>query len=746
MLTADELLAAIEAKIGHPATVHEILKELKLPGSQRTTLRRRLAKLVERGELIKIRGRRYGLPERMDLVTGRVHVHPKGFGFVKSEDSSNDRKKDLYISGSNLNQAMHGDRVVARIERRDLSRAEGRIVRVLDRGSRGLVGRYEPNATGFGYVMPFDRRFLMDVHIAKGDAGIAVAGDMVEVEITTFPTQTRSPVGRVIRVLGKIEDEGVDTQLILKKYGIPDAHDEEAIDEAARLGVKVRRSDLRGRTDFRDLLTVTIDGASARDFDDAITLSRCDNGNFWLGVHIADVSHYVVEGSALDRAAYLRSTSVYFPDRAVHMFPPELSTGLCSLKPKVDRLVQSCLMEIDAAGEVKRYEIHDGIICSNERMTYSDVDAILTQNKSAVRKKYADLVSMFGTMEELFLVLQGRRARRGSIDFDLPAARFEFNEAGDVLAIVPEERTLSHRLIEEFMLVANETVARELNEQDIPTLYRVHESPDPLKVEEFERFVTSLGYNLAVGTASVTPGHFQRLLKRVEGRPEQKPITSLMLRAMQQARYDQVNRGHFGLAAKFYAHFTSPIRRYPDLIVHRALRAGRQSKLTDRQRRTLSETLPDAAQCTSERERRAEEAERELIQWKKVQFMEDKVGDEFTGHITGVTAFGLFIELTEQFVEGLVHISSMADDYYRFVDTEYLLKGENYGKVFRLGDVVNVQLVRVDKAHRQLELGLVDVLRSVRKSPDGRGVRKRQINRKHRSSRAESSRTRKRRR
>ena len=724
MLTPNELLEAIEAKISHPATVQEILKSLKLPGSQRATLCRRLAKLVERGDLIKIRDQRYGVPERMHLLTGRVHVHPKGFGFVKPEDSTSDIGSDLFIAGSNLNQAMHGDRVVARVEHGGaLSRTEGRIVRVLERSATGLVGRYEPNTAGFGYVIPFDRRFLMDVHIASGNAGNAEAGDMVEVEITTFPTQTRSPVGRVIRVMGQIEEEGVDTQLVLKKYGIPDAHDQEVVDEALRLGDKVRPRDRRGRTDFRDLVTVTIDGVSARDFDDAITIDRLGNGNYWLGVHIADVSHYVAEGSALDRSAYTRSTSVYFPDRAVHMFPAALSTGLCSLKPKVDRLVQSCLMEIDSAGEVKRYEIHDGVICSNEQMTYGDVDAILTQKNSDVRKKYAGLVCLFEIMEELFHVLRRRRTVRGAIDFDLPAARFELDEVGAVKAIVPEERTLAHRLIEEFMLVANETVAAELEGRGIPTLYRVHEPPDPLKVEEFEGFVTSLGYSLGAGAGSVSPGHFQRLLERLKSQPEQRPITSLMLRAMQQARYDPVNKGHFGLAAPFYAHFTSPIRRYPDLIVHRSLRAGTRGKLTDGQRRTWCELFPEAARCTSDRERRAEDAERELIQWKKVRFMSDKIGDEFTGHITGVTAFGLFVELTEQFVEGLVHISSMADDYYRFVESQYLLKGENSGKIYRLGDLVHVQLVRIDKDHRQLELGLTDVLRSVRDAVDGRNVR-----------------------
>lgn len=731
MLTADELLDAIRQKLDHPATLREFLRHLKLPSEQRATLRRRLAVLVDRGDLIRIRGNRYGLPDRMHLITGQVYVHPRGFGFVKPDHAVKEMTTDLYIAGSNLNQAMHGDRVVARVEcRSGPTRAEGRIVRILERAAAGLVGRYESDDAGFGYVVPFDRHLVMDLHIPPSDRANAVSGDMVDVEITRFPTPTRHPVGRVTEVLGRIDDPDVDTQLILRKYRIPDAHTPEAVEEARRLGCEVDPRDRRGRTDFRELTTVTIDGETARDFDDAITLDRLANGHFWLGVHIADVSHYVIEGSALDRAAYERATSVYFPDRAVHMFPADLSTGLCSLNPNVDRLVQSCLMEIDTRGVVVRHEIHDGIIQSDARMTYTDVDAILNHDVDSARVTFSTFVPLFNLMADLFRVLQGRRKRRGSVDFDLPAARFQLDDEGEIEAIVPDVRTMAHRLIEEFMLVANETVAADLSGRSVPVLYRVHEQPDPLKVEEFKAFISPLGYSFSAPTNAVTPRHFQRLLERLKGKPEERPVAALMLRTMQQARYDPANQGHFGLAAPAYTHFTSPIRRYPDLVVHRALRAAHRGTLSSERRRNWTEKLPDTARHTSDRERRAEEAERELVQWKKVRFMADKVGDEFSGYVTGVTAFGLFVELVEQFVEGLVHISSMADDYYRFVEREHLLRGENSTKVYRLGDLVRVQLVRVDRDHRRLELGLTEILESVRLGEPGRkpGLRRQMKN------------------
>ena len=717
MLTPEQVLEVIRSKVDHPATVRELMQRLRLPREQRVTLRRRLATLVETGALIKVRGNRYGLPDRMHLVTGRVQVNPRGFGFVTPDHAIAGVTGDLYIAGTNLNQAMHGDRVVARVEHhREPERAEGRIVRILERAAERLVGRYEIDDSGLAYVVPFDRRLTMDVHVRPGDGGDAASGDMVSIELTRWPTPNRSPVGRVTEVLGDIESPGVDTLLIIRKYGLPDEHGPDAVSEARRLGREVRPRDIKGRHDFRSQPTVTIDGESARDFDDAVTLERLPNGNLWLGVHIADVSHYVAEGGALDAAALDRGTSVYFPDRAVHMFPEDLATGLCSLRPHVDRLVQSCLMEIDPRGEVQRYELHDGVINSNARMTYSDVNAILSDRNQVIRAKYAELVPLFELTAQLFDSLNSRRTRRGSIDFDLPKAELLMDDQGRVEAVVAAERNLAHRIIEEFMLVANETVAQHLEDHDAPALYRVHESPDPKKVAEFEDFISSLGFSLGAPADHVTPLHFQRLLRRLREKPEERPVAFLMLRTMQQARYDAASLGHFGLATKTYTHFTSPIRRYPDLVVHRALRELRTGALDSERRRLRLEAVPEVARHTSEMERRAEGAEREIVQWKKIRFMTDKVGDEFTGYVTGVTAFGLFIELVEHFVEGLVHISSMADDYYRYFERQHSLRGENAKKTYRLGDLVRVQLVQVDREHRQLELALVDILETVRRT------------------------------
>ena len=722
MLSPDELLDTIRRQVDHPATVRDLMERLGWPSSQRATLRRRLAALVERGELIRIRGNRYGLPDRMDLVTGRVQVHPRGFGFVTPDHPAEGIAGDVYIAGTNLNQAMHGDRVVVRVERRsDRGRAEGRILRIVERAAAQLVGRYDAD----GYVVPLDRRLPMDVQIPGGERGGASAGDLVVAELTRYPTPTRSPAGRVVEVLGTLDTPGVDVRVVLRAHGIPDAHDPQAVDEAQRLGDKLRPADRRGRTDFRHLITVTIDGESARDFDDAITLETLGGGNVRLGVHIADVSHYVAEGSALDRDACRRGTSVYFPDRAVHMFPPELATGLCSLKPRLDRLVQSCVMEIDGAGDVVRYEIHDGIIHSNARMTYTDVDAVLSDPASAAAEKYADLAPFFDALGALAAILTERRRRRGAIDFDVPVARFRRDDAGRVEAIVADQRTTAHRIIEEFMLIANETVAEHLVRQEMPALFRVHERPDAAKVEAFEEFATSLGYSLAASPDAIAPGHFQRLLERLRGRPEERPVARLMLRTMRLARYEPDNLGHFGLAAPSYTHFTSPIRRYPDLVVHRAVRASRRPTLSAERTRRWSEDLPDLARRTSELERRAEEAERELVHWQMVRFMADKVGEEFTAYVVGVTAFGLFVELVEQFVEGLVHVSSMADDYYHYVERQHLWQGESTGKIYRLGDRVRVQLVRVDTEHRQLDLALTDILDAVRRSRDGRSSRSR---------------------
>ena len=721
MLSREQVLRLIRDKVHHPATARELLQALRIPRQERQAFRRLLKALVTDGELLQIRGNRFGLADRMDVVVGRLQMHHAGYGFVVADG----RDADVYIAPPNVKEALHGDRVVARIERhRGEDRAEGRIIRILERANSTLVGRFDADGAGLNFVVPFDRRVLADVQIPPEETRDAEPGAMVVVELTRWPTPTRPPLGRIVEVLGNIDQPGVDTRIIIRKHALPDEHGEEAVAEAKRLGATVKPRDLAERTDFRPLVTVTIDGEHARDFDDAITLEKLPNGHYWLGVHIADVAHYVEEGSALDAEAFERGTSVYFPERAIHMFPAELATGLCSLNPKVDRLVQSCLMEVSRSGDVVRAECHDGVINSNERMTYTAVNAILTDRDPATMKRYAELVPFFEMMHELFQILNARRRRRGSVDFDLPEPEVLMDEAGLIENIVVAERNVAHRLIEEFMLLANETVAHYLDETGGPGLYRVHEDPDPLKVEQFEEFISGFGHSLGAPLNALRPRHFQRLVEKIRGTPEEKPVAFLMLKTMQKARYAPENLGHFGLAASSYTHFTSPIRRYPDLVVHRLLRAHRHQEIDETRREEIDDDLPETARHTSERERRADDAERELLQWRKVRFMADKVGDEFDGYITGVAAFGLFIELVDHFVEGLVHISSMADDYYRYLESSHTLRGENTHKVYRLGDKVHVQVIRVDLERRQIDLGLTEILDAVREGEDRRGPRR----------------------
>ena len=722
MPSPEQILTFFKERVAHPTTARELARQLRVPRDERVAFKRDLKRLVVSGQLAQVRGNRFALPDTDNLVAGRLQTNPGGFGFVVPDDGEPRDGADIYIAAANLSEAMHGDRVLVRVERQTPRGLEGRIVRIIERAHDTIVGRFEIDSAGLAYVVPFDRRITADIQVPTGQRGAAEPNDMVVVQITRWPTATRGPVGRIVEALGNIDEPGVDTQIIIRKHNIPDAHSDEAVQEARRLGSSVKPSDIRGRTDFRPMTTVTIDGEHARDFDDAITLDKLPSGNYWLGVHIADVSHYVAEGSALDEEAYERGTSVYFTERAVHMFPSELATGLCSLNPQVDRLVQSCLMEVDRRGHVVRYEMHDGVINSDARMTYTAVNAILTDRDPKTMAEYEALVPLFEQMRELFETLNARRRRRGSIDFDLPETEVILSEYGEIEAIVPAERNIAHRLIEEFMLLANETVAGHLVEHGVPSLHRVHEAPDVKKVAEFEAFIEPLGYGLGTTGRSVTSKNFQKLIDRIRGTPEERPIAAIMLRTMQKARYDAVSLGHFGLAAEHYTHFTSPIRRYPDLVVHRTLRESRRASMTDARREELQDDLPEIAKHTSDMERRADDAERELLQWKKVRFMADKVGDEYEGYITGVAPFGLFIELVEHFVEGLVHISSMADDYYRYGEQQHVLRGENTKKVYRLGDKVRVQVVRVDMERRQVELGLVDILDTVRRDEGRRGA------------------------
>jgi len=692
------------AEEGKPVSVRELVKRLRLDAASRRDLKGVLRRLIEEGALVKIRGARVGLPSRMNLVVGRLTCNPAGYGFVVPE-KRREGQGDIYVSAVNLKEALHGDRVVARVERTTPKGAEGRIIRVLERGLKRIVGRYQEEGRFGGHVVPFDRRVLHELFVPPGDSAGAKPGEMVSAEMTRPPTATRNPSGRVLEVLGRLEDPGVDLKVVMAKHGLPDAFPPEVEAEASLVPMEVSREDLRDRADFRRWPTVTVDPETARDHDDAISLDRLPGGHWRLGVHIADVAHYVREGSQLDQEAYLRGTSVYFPDRVVPMLPHALSSNICSLVEGEDRLTQTVILELDARGKVKKAEFHDGVIKSAARLTYQQAQAIV-DGDAALRGRFAALVPMIEGMDELARIMRKRRYERGSLDFDLPEPKLVLGASGEITGIVATERLDSMRVIEEFMLAANEAVAERLSRADIPALYRVHETPDPQRVEEFAELVASFGYSVPASLQAIRPEDFQLVLRQIEGKPEEKLISYLLLRTMKLARYHEENLGHFGLAAEMYAHFTSPIRRYPDLVVHRALRALRQGA----DHGHIREALPEMGRHLSEMERRADEAERELTEWKKVRFMADKLGEVFRGYITGVQAFGLFVELDEIYVQGLVHVSSMTDDYYVFNEKAHSLKGENTRKVYRLGDKVEVQVVRVDLERRQVDFALVDVL------------------------------------
>jgi ribonuclease R len=709
----DLTASVLELLAGHgkPMGVRDIVRRLGLDAEGRRALNAALRRLIADGALVKIHGARVGLPDRMNLVVGRLSANAGGFGFVvpdKPAGAPRSREGDVYVSSVNMKEALHGDRVVARVERHTPKGAEGRIIRVLERAQQRIVGRFEEDGRFGGHVIPFDKRVLHEIFIPPGDEAGARPGDMVLAEITRPPTATRNPSGHVLQVLGRVEDPGTDLKVIMAKYGLPDAFPPEVDAEAERVSKMVRPADIAGRTDFRDWDTVTVDPETARDHDDAISLDRLPGGGWKLAVHIADVAHYVRPGSALDQEAYLRGTSVYFPDRVVPMLPHALSSGICSLVENQDRLTQTVVLELDARARVRKAEFHDGVIKSRARMTYQQVQRIV-DGDAELRRQFAPLVSLFERMDELAKLMRQRRYERGSLDFDLPEPKLVLDELGQMTGIVAHARLDSMRSIEEFMLAANEAVAEKLSRVGTPALYRIHEQPDPERVEEFAELVSSFGYRLPAKLEEISPKDFQAILRQVEGKPEERLISYLLLRTMRLARYHEENLGHFGLATDMYAHFTSPIRRYPDLVVHRSLRALRQGHGAD-VLRALPAALAEMATHLSDMERRATDAERELIEWKKVRFMADKLGEAFSGYVTGVQAFGLFVELDEIYVQGLVHVSSMTDDYYRFDERAHMLKGENTGNVYRLGDRVKVQVAAVKLEERKIDFALVDVL------------------------------------
>ena len=851
MLSESSILRHIGRQPKKTAGYKQLLRELGVKGDGRRELSERLQALVKKGELFQVDSDRYAIPQAAsgrNTFVGRLSMHRDGFGFVIPDASSLDADLkarlagDVFIPPPSVGSAMHGDRVLVEIVAfRDEGRAEGRIIRSVSRAHPTVVGIFHYGHRQ-NYVKPIDEKIAQEIIIPPGmenpqspvssvppvvDLGVDSSGQppralqkkmsadrvignqaaqhtdvqdlegvVVDVELTDWPSATQNPRGRVVEILGQEDDFGVDVEIMIRKFHLPHHFPPQVIEEAQAIEPIIPAQELSHRRDYRALPIVTIDGETARDFDDAVHVRQLESGNYELQVHIADVAQYVTRDSPLDQEARLRGTSVYFPDRAVPMLPLELSTDICSLRPQVDRLVLSCTMEIDHQGEIVSYEINEGVIRSAERMTYTAVDAVI-EGDQATRTRYAAQVEHFEHMRALAMILNRKRERRGSIDFDLPEPVIEFDEFGLMKSITRSERNIAHRLIEEFMLSANESVAHYLENKRIASLYRIHEKPDAKRVYDFEVLAATFGYSLGVGAlpihrvqmktdrraahgtgkrvreievpkeVHITPRMYQKLTVKIAGKPEERILSYLMLRSLKQARYSEENMGHFALAATTYTHFTSPIRRYPDLIVHRILKdvlrnsaektdgevpvgtssaSGRGTAVEERPFRAASgvssqsgasapgpspwskrrdhdahqhslepqggpialEELHSIAEESSQSERRADEAERGLMEWKKVKFMEKRIGEDFDGLIISVTKFGFFVELTDLFVEGLVPLDTLTDDRYLFHENTRQIIGQRSRKTYSLGNRVRVLVDRIDPAEKKIQFAVIE--------------------------------------
>ncbi len=696
-LTAEEILRLMEDE-DRPLLLREILQRFGLAKEEKRTLRERLRDLAEEGKVVKIRGNRYGLPRKMNLFIGKVKCHPDGYGFVIPEKEG---EEDIFVNPRNLKEAMHGDRVVARVESIRKKGREGSVIRILERGLRKIVGKFM-KATNYSYVIPEDERLLQEVFIPDGQTKRARPNQIVVAEITRYPTERARPEGRVTHILGYPDDPEIVPQIIIHKHDLPHRFSPAALKEVRSLPIAPDIGDYRERIDLREVPTFTIDGENARDFDDAVSIEEDSDGGMNLYVSISDVSHYVEEGTSLDEEAYFRGTSVYFPDRAIPMFPPELSNEICCLHPRVDRLTLTVELRYDAKGEPRGYRFYPSVIRSHERLTYTIVKRILLDGDEELRKRFKPVVLSLERMAVLSGILRQRRMERGTLDFDLPEPEVILNLQGETEEIIRSERNLAHQMIEEFMIAANEAVASFLEGRKDPSLYRIHEPPSGEAIDEFRKFISHLGYRMRK-EVDHSPKELQRILLEAKGKPEEKVIHNILLRSMKWAKYSAKNLRHFGLASEAYTHFTSPIRRYPDLIVHRLLKGV----LSKKEVKIPEEVLANKADHLSNRERVAMEAEREILGRYRVRFMKDKIGETYNGVISGVTAFGFFVELKDIFVEGLVRLTDLHDDYYHYHEERYCLMGERTQRTFRIGDEVKVRVERVDVERRHIDFGLV---------------------------------------
>ncbi|AFJ02186.1 3'-to-5' exoribonuclease RNase R [Methylophaga frappieri] len=705
-------------KYDHPIASREmilaLLKDLKAPLSQKNiarqlgikgetdleALRRRLRAMERDGQILRNRKNAYGVVSKMNLVSGRVAGHPDGFGFLIPDEGG----EDLFLSEREMRVVLHGDKALARVSGIDRrGRQEGAIVEVVQRANEKVVGRLHQDA-GFYYLVPHNRRISQDILIQPQDLLDAKPGQIVEAAITEHPNKHRSPLGKITNVLGDHMAPGMEIDIALRSFELPHEWSSNALAQANAFGEHIPETAIDGRLDLRDMPLVTIDGADARDFDDAVYAEALENGRWKLWVAIADVAYYVRPDDALDNTAQERATSVYFPSQVIPMLPEALSNGLCSLNPAVDRLCMACEMTLNANGELESYQFHEAVMNSKARLIYEQVAEIISTPDSPLREKFADVLPGLDTMYRLFKVMLAAREARGAIDFEMTETQFFFDAHRKIERIEPRQRNDAHRLIEEFMICANVAAASCLLKNKLPALYRIHETPSEEKRDALREFLAELGLFLGGGD-DPKPAHYASLLKTASKRPDSHLLQTVMLRSMKQAVYSPENIGHFGLGLDAYAHFTSPIRRYPDLLVHRALK-----HIIHKQKKAAwtysEEDMVQLGEHCSMASRRADEATRDVSDWLKCEYMQERVGEVHDGVISGVTGFGLFVELSDIYIEGLIHVTALKNDYYQFDPIGHRLLGERTRKVYRLGDNLRVKVVRVDLDERKIDLEL----------------------------------------
>lgn len=681
-------------------SVKEMAMVLQVPSRDKKDFREVLDALAREGKIsIDLKGKIKPLPA--DVKVGKYMATQRGFGFVRVEGEDD----DIFIPGSYTKSALDGDtvQVLVKKEGGEGKRREGQVLNILERGNSVLVGTYT-RSRNFGFVTPDNQKFTKDIYVAKAESKGAVTGHKVVVEIMDFGDEQRKPEGRVLEILGHVNDPGVDILSVIKAYGLPEEYPDDVMKQIENIPDEVEEKEKAGRADFRDLQTVTIDGEDAKDLDDAITISK--EGNMYhLGVHIADVSQYVTEGSPLDKEALKRGTSIYLVDRVIPMIPHKLSNGICSLNQGVDRLALSCMMDINEKGEIVKHKICESVINVTRRMSYTSVHKIIEEKDEAERKEYEELIPMFELMYELADILQARREKRGSIDFDFPEAKIILDEKGKPIDVKEYERTQANRIIEEFMLAANQTVAEEYFWNELPFVYRTHETPDMEKIQNLALFIENFGYTLKIKEDEIHPKEVQKLMRSIAGKPEEGLIGRLALRSMKQARYTTECEGHFGLALKYYCHFTSPIRRYPDLQIHRIIKENIHGGMKDKRIDHYQKILPEVAEQTSALERRADDAEREVEKMKKAEYMEQFVGKDFEGTISGLTTWGMYVELPNT-IEGMIRVADIPGDYYYYDEDLHRMVGEQTGKVYKMGEPLRIIVAGVDKLTRTIDFVL----------------------------------------